>query len=373
MKPKNPFLIAGYHSPEYFCDRERETLLMIDAIKNGRNLTLIAPRRMGKTGLIKNVFYHLERKQPKAAVFYMDVFFTQNLNEFVQLFASTVLEKTDLVTQKATKRIGDFFRSLRPVFTIDEFSGMPKVTINVEPASEERSLKEIFSYLQSSGKHCYIAIDEFQQLAEYPEKGVEALLRSHIQFFSNVHFIFSGSKYHVMQEMFLSAKRPFYQSTQIISIDAIDQMDYYRFAARFFGSKNELHADVFFRIYSDFEGHTWYIQAILNRLYGQKHKPDDASINAIIADIILETTYTFEKLLAAYPPNAIKLLKAIAKEKCVKEINSGNFIAKYKLKTASSVNTALKKLINKELVYKTPNGYIVYDRFMEIWLRQQTY
>jgi len=373
MKPQNPFLIAGYNRPEYFCDRERETTLMIDALKNDRNLTLIAPRRMGKTGLIKHVFYHLEQEQPKIAVFYMDIFFTQNLGEFVQLFAGTMLEKLDMGPQKAIKRMGKFFKSLRPVFTIDGFSGMPKVTFNMEPTHEERSLKEIFAYLQSSGLRCYIAIDEFQQLAEYPEKGVEALLRSHIQFLHNVHFIFSGSKQHVMQEMFLSAKRPFYQSTQIVSIDAINRMEYYRFAARFFGQKNKLSLEIFSLIYDEFEGHTWYIQAILNRLYGQKQKPDAASINRIIADIIVESAYTFEKLLAAYSPTAVRLLKAIAKERCVKEINAGVFIARHKLKATSSVNTALKKLIDKELVYRTPKGFIVYDRFMAIWLRQQPF
>ena len=53
MKPNNPFLIAGYHSPEFFCDREQETSTILDALHNGRNVTLIAPRRMGKTGLIR--------------------------------------------------------------------------------------------------------------------------------------------------------------------------------------------------------------------------------------------------------------------------------------------------------------------------------
>ena len=52
MRPNNPFLIAGYYSPEFFCDRERETKDLSDALYNGRNVTLISPRRMGKTGLI---------------------------------------------------------------------------------------------------------------------------------------------------------------------------------------------------------------------------------------------------------------------------------------------------------------------------------
>jgi hypothetical protein len=66
-------------------------------------------------------------------------------------------------------------------------------------------------------------IDEFQQVAEYQEEGAEALLRSYIQFLPNTGFIFSGSRQHLMAEMFLSAKRPFYQSTQIMSISAIDK------------------------------------------------------------------------------------------------------------------------------------------------------
>lgn len=60
MKPNNPFLISGYYSPEYFCNREQETQTITDALYNGRNLTLIAPRRMGKTGLIKHVFPRLK-------------------------------------------------------------------------------------------------------------------------------------------------------------------------------------------------------------------------------------------------------------------------------------------------------------------------
>lgn len=62
MKPNNPFLIAGYHSPGFFCDREIETATILDALYNGRNIALIAPRRMGKTGLIRHAFYRLKEQ-----------------------------------------------------------------------------------------------------------------------------------------------------------------------------------------------------------------------------------------------------------------------------------------------------------------------
>ena len=48
----NPFLVYGYEGPYYFCDREEETRKLVSALANGRNVTLAAPRRIGKTGLI---------------------------------------------------------------------------------------------------------------------------------------------------------------------------------------------------------------------------------------------------------------------------------------------------------------------------------
>lgn len=370
MKPNNPFLITGYYSPEYFCDRTQETDTMLNALHNGRNITLIAPRRMGKTGLIKNVFYKLHQQQSEVVTLYMDIYSTQNLGDFIRLFASTVLGKLDSAPQKALSRVGQFLKSCRPAFTFDELTGAPKVTIDIAPSSEGTTLKEIFEYLQSSEKRCYIAIDEFQQIAEYPEQGVEALLRSYIQFIPNINFIFAGSKQHVMQEMFLSAKRPFYQSTQTLSIDRIDKAEYYRFAAEFFKQQGrELNELTFDYLYDEFSGHTWYIQVLLNRLYGYSQPIDIQLVNYAVEGVVAESTYSYENLLAAYPTSNVRLLKAVAKARCVKEINSGEFIAEYKLKAASSVNSALKKLINNELIYKSEDGYIVYDRFMAILLR----
>lgn len=374
MKPNNPFLVTGYHSPEYFCDRRQETETMIQALYNGRNVTLIAPRRMGKTGLVKHVFYKLREQEPDIVTFYMDIYSTQALGDFIRLFASTVLGRLDSVPQKALGRVGKFIKSCRPVFTFDELTGQPKVTIDIVPSSEEATLREIFDYLRSSEKRCYIAIDEFQQIAEYPEKGAEALLRSYIQFVPNINFIFAGSKQHIMQQMFHSAKCPFYQSTQTQVIDRIARDEYYRFAADFFTRQGrKLAEETFGYLYDAFDGHTWYIQTLLNRLYGYAGNPDIGMVDYAIGEVVAESTYTYENLLAAYPASNIRLLKAIAKAGCVREINSGDFITEYRLRAASSVNSALKRLIDREMVYKTADGYIVYDRFMAIWLRQQPF
>ena len=374
MKPNNPFLIAGYHSPEFFCDRKAESSTILEALYNGRNITLIAPRRMGKTGLIHHVFYQLKEQKSDVVTLYMDIYSTQSLGDFVRLFANTVLGQLDSVPQKALNRIGQFIRSCRPVFTFDEITGTPKVTVDVSPTEEESTLKEIFDYLGSSEKRCYIAIDEFQQIAEYPEKGVEALLRSYIQFLPNVNFIFAGSKQHVMQEMFTSSKRPFYQSTQLLTIGTVNRDEYADFAMAHFAKNNlQLPREVFDAIYDKFDGHTWYIQNLLNRLYGYNRDVEMASITYAMEQIVAEQSYSYADLLKAYPAGHVRLLKAIAQEGCVKEVLAGNFISKHKLRAASSVSSALKKLVANELVYQTTYGYIIYDRFMGEWLRNQVF
>ena len=372
MKPNNPFLISGYYSPELFCDRETETERILNALRNERNITLISPRRMGKTGLIKQAFYFLE-KENGCITIYLDIFATQNLKEFVQLLGANILGALDSNLEKIISKVGGILKSCKPVISFDEISGQPQIGLDISAGQEQTGLKEIFEYIANSKKRCVIAIDEFQQIAKYPEKGVEALLRSYVQFIPNVHFIFAGSKQHIMQEMFLSAKRPFFQSTQIMAVGSIEPNAYYEFANLHLRKKNiYLTKETFLQIYNDFEGHTWYLQAILNRIYSYDTSPaDSVFVNKIIAELTEEGIFAYQNLIEAYTVNAIKLLKAISKEGYVAEINASSFLSKYDLGAASSVNTSLKRLLEREVIYKSEKGYIVYDRFMALWLRRQ--
>lgn len=369
-KPYNPFLISGYHSPDYFCDRESETEKITSALANDRNISLMSVRRYGKTGLIHHVFHKLSETESNTVCIYLDVFSTQNLNDFVKLLAENVLGKVDDNLEKAMKRFASFFKSFRPVLSYDPMSGQPELSVKIEAETVKNSLQEVFSYLQQSGKRCYIAIDEFQQIAEYPEKGTEALLRSYIQFTTNVKFIFSGSRQHLMNEIFLSAKRPFYQSTQLMTLDVVNRNHYYQFASSHFQKAGfTLTEECFNEVYTLFEGHTWYVQALLNRLYEYRANIDNQEfVYRALHQLIEENTYSYQELLNAYSSVQVNLLKAVAKEKIVAQINAGQFIARYGLKNASSITRALNKLLEKELIYKSEKGYTIYDRFLGIWL-----
>ena len=365
----NPFLLHGYVDPIYFCDRTQETKDLISALKNGRNVTLMSPRRMGKTGLIFNVFHQLQAEHD-VACFYIDIFSTKSLESFVKTLASAVVGKLDTPLQRAEGFVQRFFQGLRLTFTTDIFTGNPQVELDFQPEQAETTLEQIFAYLVQSKKECYIAIDEFQQILEYPEKNVEALLRSYVQFCPNVHFIFSGSKQHLMLDIFSSAKRPFFQSTEKMNLYSIDESAYYDFASYWMKKKNiELSKDIFHSLYQQFDGHTWYLQYVLNVLYSDSQSEvTKEDLRNIICRIVQREKEAFQVIYNQLTDNQVSLLKAIAKEGVVKAINASEFIKKYRLKGSSSVNKALEYLIKNEIVYHTSEGYIVYNRFFAIWL-----
>ena len=368
MQIDNPFLISGYASPEYFCDRKKETEELLASLENGRNITLMSPRRLGKTGLIKHLFHFLG--QQGATVIYVDLFPTTCLHDFTMSFANAVLGQLDSNPVKLLKKVTSFFKELRPNLSLDPVSGQPKIGLDIASGAEEHTLEQVFNYLKENEKNCYIALDEFQQIARYPEKNVEALLRSYIQDLHGVHFIFSGSQSHLLGEMFLSPRRPFYQSTSEKVIGPIDENSYYLFAQNFFsqGQGRELPEGVFHQIYTAYEGYTWYVQMILNRLWEKSSREIDAGlVQECVSDILNENEYYYQHLLQLCAKGQAKLLKAIAKEKKVKGLTSGAFIAKYGLTAASSVKSAVASLLDEEIIYCSDGAYRVYDWFFGQW------
>lgn len=350
---RNPFLIYGYKGAEYFCDRIKETKTICTALSNERNVVLISPRRIGKTGLIHHVFEQLKKSEPETKCFYMDINATRNVNQFIQLLAKTVVGQVDTFSQSA-------FRKILTLFSI---------TISQE--QQEESLKHIFDYLKQSGKRIYIAIDEFQQISEYPENSTEALLRSHIQFLPNVYFIFAGSSQHMMSEMFLSAQRPFYQSSQMVNLPPIDVHEYCEFANRWLSKEGiGMEEADFIYLYDMLDGQTWYIQNILNRLYANGDLIDKTTIARTVDDVVTEQEESFITYCKSLTDNQLDLLIAIAKEDGVVSALSQEFLLKYSLPAASSVSLALKALQKKDFVHEYNGRIVVYDRFFGMWLKR---
>lgn len=370
MKPQNPFLVSGYYSPEFFCNREKETERIINALRNGRNITLFSLRRLGKTGLIEHTFNKLKTDK-KTHIFYLDILSTTDLSSFINLFASTVLDKLESSPEKFIKRVGEIFAGIRPVISFDPYSGMPTFQINIQSSEDaDKSLQKVFSYLKRSGKKIIIAIDEFQQISNYPEKNVEAILRTNIQRATGVNFIFSGSQKHILLSIFSQYGKPFYQSTEMMQLERIPEGEYREFIISKLGKGKKKISELTASTILDIcRLHTFYVQFLCNRLYGLKDRTiTESLVRETLKGILKENEavyINYRNLLTEYQ---WRVLIAIAIEGNAKFITSKEFISKHKLGTPSSVHTAVKSLLNKEMIYKERNDYFIYDVFLERWL-----
>lgn len=205
----------------------------------------------------------------------------------------------------------------------------------------------------------------------YPETGTEALLHSYIQFAPNVHFVFSGSKRHLMSHIFYSPDRPFCQSTVSMRLEPLHEEIYYEFAHSFFEKKKgSFSQEVFCYIYNTLDGVTRNIQLVLNRLYEtEKNVNRKEEAEEAIRHIVNRNSMQYEEFLGFLTDNQMSVVKAIAQEGRVASPQSNEFIKQYSLPSGSSVKTAIDKLIDRDIIYHTKNGYVVYDHFFAMWLK----
>lgn len=371
-KLNNPFVIGTYAGEHYFCDRVAESKELISNILNGRNTVLVAHRRLGKTGLIRHCFEQPEIKKDHY-VFFIDILATNSLEEFVLALGKEIINSLKPKSRKFLESLKNVFISLRGGFRIDAITGEPAFELEIgDVVSAKTTLDEIFDYLNKADKPCVVAIDEFQQIGKYPESNIEALLRTKIQHCPNCHFIFAGSEPDMLINMFNNQDKPFYKSADFMQIDRIDLKKYTEFAMGLYSEHlKQIPAEIVHCAYHAVDGVTLYVQFIMNELFQlvapHKTATHDDYLNAV--DILLRKhSFVFQNTLSSLSLKQKELLYALARENRPVELTSSKFINKYRLRSASSVQSALKGLVSKKIITKENEFYVIADRLFRLWL-----
>ena len=372
VKVNNPFIVGKYLSDKYFCDRKEETKFLRKQIENGRDVALISPRRLGKSGLIQHFFAQNDIKE-KYHVFFVDIYATTSLAEFVYTLGKEIYEQLKPQSTIWKEKFFQIITSFRVGFKLDAMSGAPSFDLGLGDIQiPQTTLDEIFAYIDESDKPCIIAIDEFQQIEEYPEKNVEALLRTKIQKCHRAQFIFSGSKRHVMSNMFNSPSKPFYQSAISMGLEPLPIDIYADFANRLFDERGKhIKREAIEQVWRLYDGYTWFVQMIMNELFALTNVDETCLADRIDEarwNVIMAQEQSYKDLLSKLSPRQKMVLQAIAKEGVAQNITSGKFIKKYNLNSASSVQSAVKLLLKSDLLTQTERGYRVYDFFLSEWL-----
>lgn len=372
----NPFITSGYAGAEYFCDRIKETQDIINLLRNGNNLALISPRRLGKTDLMRHCL-----SQPEIVddyyTFIVDIYSASSLADVVNRMGKVILD----VLKPKGKQVADAFvnvlRSVQSSISYDSV-GMPSWSLSLgQIGNPSATLDEIFTYLNTADKPCVVVIDEFQQITKFADsEKVEAELRTLVQYCRNAQFVFSGSQRHLMGAMFTSPKRPFYQSVTLINLNPIARDVYREFCVEQFLKRGRtLLPEVVDVVYDRFDGVTFYMQKVMNILFMRTDAGEICGVDEVDAAVqyILDfSSTTYEDLLYQLPEKQKSIMIAICDEGVVCNITSADFVKRHHLVSASSVNSAVKALLDKDLITQSNGIYRPYDYFFAIWLRQQS-
>lgn len=371
----NPFSLVPYVSKELFCDRENETKTIFEYLMNGSNITLISPRRYGKTGLIYRVFDEIKQKKVAVNTCYVDIYATENLDDFIKVLSEAVIASLEKKT--TVKAFFQFLGGLRPMLSYNALTGNPELTMTyLSDHEKQQTLASILDFIEKQDKKTIVAIDEFQQIRKYGTN-MEALLRSYIQPLKNVQFIFCGSKKHIMTEMFTDARSPFYESTRCLYLEKIPRDTYAEFIVGMFArGKKTITEDALEFILDWTKLHTFYTQSLCNHVFMKsRNKIGKDDVLRSAAQILKENEQTFIQWRDLLTSHQWNYLKAVAKEKSVEKPYATSFLQKYGIGTSANSQRLLETLTDKELILANSTlegvSYSVYNVFLSRWLENQ--
>ena len=373
---ENPFVIKSYESKELFCDREEELQLMLRNCVNRTDTTLISQRRMGKTGLILRLFDELKDVRPDIHTIYVDIFASRNIDDFIKIMAEASMKSFQPKTSVG-ERLLAFIKSLRPQLSFDNITGEPQLQIAYQTNHEkEYTLRGLFDFLDSQDEPMIIAIDEFQQIRDYPEQNMEALLRTYIQQAHNLTFIFCGSKKHMMADIFTNERKPFYNSTAFVALDKISEASYIAFIRRLLNERQRSITDEALHFILDWTRRlTYYTQQLCHTIYS------NGSMDITIEDVkkaceqlMKQGEAVFLQYRQMLTDKQWNYLIAVAKEGSVQQITASAFLKAHKVGTPSVSRRLADALCEKGLLNNdiTLDGasYSVSDVFLSRWMER---
>ncbi|MDE7413469.1 MAG: ATP-binding protein [Muribaculaceae bacterium] len=374
-RPHNPFILGHRISRPYFCDRIEEQRNLTSAVLNGRNVVMISPRRMGKTSLIYISLHESKEIDKDYITFFLDILQTNSLSEFTYLLGKAVFDK---LSSKSISKVKGFLaalKSLKGTFGFDPLTGSPTFDLQLgDIKNPEYTLEEIFNYIEKSEKNVIIIVDEFQQITKYPEKNTEALLRTNMQRLTRSSFVFACSERTLLQEMFISSARPFYNSADIMHIGPIEEDVYVDFASKLFEERGKSIDEESVRwVFHLFDGNTFYMQRTMNGAFADTdagERCNHATLVRSVKAMIAANEIIYREILSNISVAQKAILLAIAQERNAVNPMSSRFIKKYSLTSASSVQSGLIKLMKMSLVSKTEGIYSIADPLLRIFINE---
>ncbi len=361
-------------SGDNFTDRQKETQRLKMDFENGLNVVLISPRRMGKTSLVKRVQQVVNPSIIHTV--YVDIYDCKSEYDFYNKFAEAVLKQTSNKMELFLEKAKKFLTRLTPKIS---FSPDPttdySVSLGITP--KEYSPEEILQLpelvAQQLGKHIVVCIDEFQQVAEWPDSlQVQKRMRGVWQHQQQVSYCLFGGRQHMMNKLFQNRSMPFYQFGEPNYLQPIPTEEWIPFIQQKFTEKGLTIAEKHIRTICETVGNqSSYVQQLAwNVMINTDTEVTEQTIQAGIGDLLIQCTPLFMEQTGGLSSYQMNFLKAIAAGQH-KRFTSASVLQEYQLGSKSNVDRMQHVLREKDYIVATPDGLFLSDPVMALWLKSK--
>jgi AAA+ ATPase superfamily predicted ATPase len=367
----NPFSISSI-SKDKFCNRTAEIEKLQNYMRNGTHVVVYAPRRFGKSSLANVVQSGLTDMEN----IYVELFSVTSVDEVARLLYGGIVNALGAGAARNDsflRKVSGFFSRVKFTLSYDAVGQTPKFDVSLGDSNPAICIKDVISsldaYCKKQKKRACVVLDEFQEICGLKEsKQIEAFLREGMQRAEMVSFIFMGSRRTILEDMFENKIRPFYKSTIRLELEGMPHDVFSNFiAARFAHAGHPIDQGIAQEIVSYTNGYAYYTQK-LALLYFDALESGVDDIELAKAELIKSESSDCENILVGLLANQKKVLKAIANDPSA-SIYSSKYLRDNQLGAASSVKTAVQRLVKLDYIEKRGGVWRTVDPILEKWIK----
>jgi Cdc6-like AAA superfamily ATPase len=353
---------------EELIGREEEINEIIQTIKAGQSVALIAPRRFGKTSIMMEVMNRLNRE--KFFTGSIDIFTVPDIEQLAFEITSQVLKnrKLDEALNKLKRNLGEILTNIK---FRKEIEGAEFILGFGKPQNDpweqlRSSLRFIETFALKYNKKICFAFDEFGDIEKLDGTEIIKLFRGIIQNQKQSVYIFSGSFESVMNKIFVTSKSPFYRMVKIVEPGFVKKEDLIKFTVKIFRKLNiPYNIDNLSRGVELTKGHPYYIRLFIQEYYFQYLQDGKLSDPEVI----------FNKMMLSENNYLEKLWDEISKKKetrvvMIKIIETGKPYTEIDNKGVN-ISRAINELLGKGIIFSDKSGYVVSDPLFERFIKER--
>jgi uncharacterized protein len=362
----NPFIYSHPIAPDDIIDRDDETHRLLATAVGGHYVRLYAPRKYGKTSLLRRVLRDAERQEAMIPIL-VDLYGVLSTADVAIRFERAYARQ---LKGKVRARIEAFLQStglglsLGALGVSARFQAAPAT----DPLPALHALLDLPLRLEEGGAfRALVVLDEFQDITKV--SGMDAVLRSHIQFQGEVaSFVFAGSEPGLMRELFDDRERPLYGQAVPMRLDRLAAADIAAYIGERFRDTGRSAGEALNPLTAAAQGHPQRAMLLAHRLWEEVAAGGTASLadwGRAHAAALAELQPEFDANWRRLSTNEQKTLRSLA-------AGSGSPFQRRVLEQLglpkSSARSALTALVGNATIERRGERYAVVDPLFEEWV-----